>query len=170
MMKLSHRTKLCSAALIPFCLLMAATPVMAGDAKTYPGSMCVRYAGSTPSYSFSMIGNRSSSQWLYLDCPVINDSMSESLANSWIAVLDRHYSSGVRCSINSAYWNNGASSIYGWWGANKYSSGSSNAQQKLAWGGLGGSGENVHTYFSCAIPPAYSGNVSYIVNYHANED
>jgi hypothetical protein len=143
---------------------------MAGTAKTYPGSMCVRHYGSSPSYSSSMIGNPSSSQWLYLDCPTINDSMSESLRNSWVAVLDRHYSSDVHCSVHSRYWNNSTAALNGWWGGNKYSAGSGNNLQKLSWGRLSGAGDSVHTYFSCAIPPAYSGHVSYIVNYHANED
>lgn len=161
---------LCSAALMFAFLFVGPSTVMAGDAKTYPGSMCVRYSGSNPSYSYSLIGNPSSSQWLYLDCPVINDSMSEDLANSWVSILDRHYSKNVCCSINSVYWNSSAARVYGWWGGNKCSSGSGNHLQKRTWGGLGGAGENVHTYFSCKIPPTYSGHASYIVNYHANED
>ena len=96
--------------------------------------------------------------------------MSEDLNNSWVGVLDRHYSSNVRCSVNSAYWNNTADTFYGWWGANRYSSGSGNDRQKLSWGGLSGSGETVHTYFSCRIPPTYLGNRSYIISYHTNED
>jgi hypothetical protein len=169
-MKHSLTFTLCSTALISASILVGATAAMAGTAKTYPGSMCVRHSGSSPSYSSSMIGNPSSSQWLYLDCPTINDSMSESLRNSWVAVLDRHYSNSVHCSVNSVHWNNSAETIYGWWGGKKYSNGSGNSLQKLSWGGLGGAGDSVHTYFSCAIPPAYLGHVSYIVNYHANED
>ncbi len=132
--------------------------------------MCVRYSGATPIYSTSAIGNPSSTQWLYLDCPAINDSMSEDLNNSWVGVLDRHYSSNVRCSVNSAYWNNTHDKFYGWWGSNQYSDGSSNNRQALSWGSLGGSGETVHTYFSCRLPPTYSGNRSYIISYHTNED
>jgi hypothetical protein len=169
-MKQSFTLSLCSTALISASILVGATAAVAGDAKTYPGSMCVRYSGSNPSYSGSMIGNPSSSQWLYLDCPAINDSMSEQLHNSWVAVLDRHYSSDVHCSVHSRYWNNSTAALNGWWGGNKYSAGSGNNLQKLSWGRLSGAGDSVHTYFSCAIPPAYSGHVSYIVNYHANED
>ena len=169
-MKQSHTYTLYSSALMSALLLFGSAAAMAGDAKTYPGSMCVRYSGSTPSYNTSAIGNPSSSQWLYVDCPVINDEMSKDLANSWVGVLDRHYSYDANCSINSAYWNNSASAFYGWWGENKYTAGSGNNLQKLTWGALGGAGESVHTYFSCKIPPSYSGNVSYIVSYHANED
>lgn len=138
---------------------------MAADNKTYPGSSCVRYSGASPSYSFSMIGNPSSSSWTYLDCPIINDENSDT-ASAWVGVLDRHYTSNVRCALNTAYWNNSADSIYGWWGPTRYSSGSSNDRQVLSWSSQGGTGFNVHTYFSCAIPPTYSGNRSYIISYY----
>jgi hypothetical protein len=162
-------TFVASATAIMILLTIAANPVMAGDAKTYPGSMCVKYSGGNPSYNSSMIGNPNRS-YIYLDCPAINDSMSEDLNNSWVGVLDRHYSQNVRCSINSAYWNNTHDAIYGWWGSNRYSTGSSNNRQVLSWGALGGTGETVHHYFSCRIPAVYSGNRSYIISYHVNED
>jgi hypothetical protein len=158
--------------ILPASLLLALVVVQghAGDAKTYPGSMGVRYAGAYPSYHTSAIGNPSSSQWMYVDLPVINDDMNDDIKSSSVRVLDRHYTSNVRCSVNSAYWNSTAGSFYGWWGANKYSAGSSNTLQTLSTGGVSGAGSVYHQYFSCAIPPTYSGNRSYIVSYYVNED
>ena len=158
------------AMIAPLSQTLNVSPAHAADAKTYPGSLCVRTSGPTPIYSTSAIGNSSSSQWLYVTCPLINDSMGEDLHSSWVGVLDRHYSSNIRCSVNSAYWNNTHDTFYGWWGGNKYSEGSSNNRQVLSWNSLGGSGETVHTYVSCRIPPTYSSNRSYIISYHGNED
>ena len=160
---------LLSATLIPLSLALAGSTTWAADAKTYPGSMCVRWSGSSPSYNTSAIGNPSSTQWTYLDCPVINDDMGADTQSSVVRVLDRHYSSDVRCSINSAYWNNTNDQFYGWWGSNISSSGSGNDLQVLNTGGIGGSGSTVHTYFSCRIPPTYNGNRSYTISYYANE-
>ncbi|WP_320043670.1 hypothetical protein [uncultured Desulfobacter sp.] len=159
-----------AAALFSVLLLtIAINPVMAGDAKTYPGSMGVKYSGGNPSYNASMMGNPNTS-YMYVDLPAINDSMSESVKNAWVGVLDRHYDQDVRCSFNSVYWNNTNDTIYGWWGGNKYSNGSSNDRQVLSWGRVGGAGETVHHYFSCRVPANYNGNRSYIISYHVNED
>lgn len=147
---------------------LAATSVLAADVKTYPGSMGVKYSGPTPTYSSSSIGNPSSSSWMYVDLPAINDEDNDILT-SYVRVLDRHYSSEVRCSINQAYWNNSAGVMYGWWGPNVSSSGSSTSSQTLFTGALGGTGMNVHTYFSCRVPPTYSGNVSRIISYYVYE-
>lgn len=152
----------------PVLLLAGMATLQAGDAKTYPGSMGVKWSGGTPVYSTSAIGNSSSSQWLYIDLPVINDDMSNGIQSSWVKVLDRHYNSNVRCSINSAYWNNTYDQFYGSWGGNRYSTGSSNNAQTLSTGGATG-GSSRHEYFSCAIPPTYSGNRSYIISYYVNE-
>ena len=102
MLRKTMKTLVQGALTAPMFLAMLGAPAQAGDAKTYPGATCVRTSGATPSYSTAAIGNPSSSQWLYLNCPTVNDSMNENVQNSWVGVLDRHYSSNVRCSINSA--------------------------------------------------------------------
>ena len=54
-----------------FMVMTSALPALADDGKIYPGSMGVRYAGtSTPTYNCSAIGNPSANEWLYLDLPV----------------------------------------------------------------------------------------------------
>ena len=169
---MNAKSKLRQLSLVPTTLALALAINLghAGDAKVYPGSMGVRYAGANPSYNYSAIGNPSSSQWMYVDLPVINDAMNDDIKYSSVRVLDRHYSNNVRCSVNSAYWNSSSSAFYGWWGSNKYSSGSGDNLQKLSTGGVGGAGTSYHHYFSCAVPPSYAGNRSYIVSYYANED
>lgn len=140
----------------------------AADRKVYPGSMGVKFSGPTPTYNFSAIGNPSSTTWMYVDLPAINDDTTSGIDTSWVQVLDRHYTSNVRCSINSAYWNNTYDSFYGYWGPSVSSTGSSNDAQTLNTGAATG-GSTRHEYFSCAVPPSYSGNVSYLVSYMADE-
>lgn len=158
------------AATVSLVLGLASTTLQAGDAKSYPGSMGVKYAGADVVLNYSAIGNPSGSQWSYVDLPIINDDMSNDIRYSGVRVLDRHYSSNVRCSVNTAYWNNSSDTFYGWWGANVSSSGSGNDAQYLNTGGVGGKGSTTHSYFSCRIPPAYAGNRSYIISYYVNED
>ncbi|MBR9909668.1 MAG: hypothetical protein GYB33_04850 [Gammaproteobacteria bacterium] len=154
--------------LIPSLLIAGLTPAEAGDRKVYPGSMGVKYSGPNPVYAWSAIGNPSSSSWMYVDLPVINDDTTSGIDYTRVDVLDRHYSSNVRCSINTAYWNNTYDTMYGYWGPNKYSTGSSNNAQYL-YTGSASHGSTRHEYFSCAIPPTYSGNRSYIVSYTVSE-
>jgi hypothetical protein len=170
-MKLSFTYVLCSAALISAPLLFGTKTVLAGDAKTYPGSMCTRYAGSQPSYHYSFIGNPSDSQWLYLDCPVINDSMVHDLARSWVATIDRNHRRGhdITCTVVTAYWRDDAPHLVVWLGETKNSDTQGDGLSRLDTGRVGGAGEDVHTYFSCKIPPTYYGHLSHIVNYFAHE-
>lgn len=149
-------------------MAMCASASIASDGKIYPGSMCVRYAGtSTPSYNNSAIGNPSSTSWLYLDCPAIHDTVSGNVKEGWVRMIDRHYSSDVKCSLNSIY--RSGNSFWGWWTSNKNSSGSGVNPQHVSYGGIGASSQ-AHYYYSCQIPPSYSGNVSYIISYYVEED
>ena len=53
-------------------VVLSAVQVHASDGKNYPGSLCVRWSGtSTPVYNFSAIGNPSATTELRLDCPVV---------------------------------------------------------------------------------------------------
>ncbi len=150
---------------VPFAVGAFSIPVNA-DQKVYPGAMGVKFSGATPTYYFSTIGN-SSTTTMYIDLPAVNDTNSD-VESSWVRVLDRHYSSGVSCSLNTAYWNNTYDTFYGSWGAAVVSSGSSDDVQVLNTGTANGSAER-HIYFSCSIPAAYSGNLSRIVSYSVDE-
>ncbi|GAA3961110.1 hypothetical protein [Allohahella marinimesophila] len=152
----------------PLVTAVGVSPAYAADAKVYPGSMAVKYSGPTPTYSWGMINNPSSSSWMYVDLPVINDDTGSGIDLSWVQVLDRHYSSDVRCSIITVYWNNSADAIYGYFGPNRYSTGSSNNSQTL-YTGSATHGSSRHEYFSCAVPPSYAGQTSSIVSYYVSE-
>jgi hypothetical protein len=148
-------------------LLIGAAPVWAGDGKIYPGSMCVRYAGtSTPTYNNSAIGNPSGNSWLYLDCPAIHDTIGRSIKKGWVRMIDQHYNSNIRCNLNSILRN--GSVFWGWWTPNKSSAGSGVNPQHITYGGIGAN-TLAHYYYSCRIPPRYSGNTSYITSYYVEE-
>jgi len=149
-------------------ITLTAGVAQAGDAKVYPGEMGIKWSGPTPVYNTGAIGNSSSSSWMYVDLPVINDDTGSGIDSTWVKVLDRHYNSDVRCKIVTAYWNNTADAFYGYFGPNRYSSGSSTNAQTL-YPGSASHGSTRHEYFSCAIPPTYSGNRSYIISYQVSE-
>ena len=150
-----------------FMVIAGALPALADDGKVYPGSMGVRYAGtSTPCLNYSAIGNPSANQWLYLDLPVIRDA-SPGISTSWVQVIDRHYSANIRCQLYSMY--RCGCSYCGWIGPERYSSGSACTRQVLNTGGVG-SNSISHYYFSCKIPPKYNNNKSYIISYYVREN
>lgn len=167
-MKSRYASKSAKALLVAPLVLTLATVVHAGDRKVYPGNMAITWSGAAPAFYYGTVSNPSSTSWMYVDLPVINDDTTSGIDISLVKVLDRHYSSDVRCSINTAYWNSSAGSIYGYWGPNKYSSGSSNVEQTLNTGAAS-HGSTRHEYFSCAIPPTYSGNRSHIISYTVEE-
>jgi hypothetical protein len=132
------------------------------DTKIYPGSMCVRWNASqpVPTLNFSSINNPSSTAWLNVDCPFINNGLKTSSA--WVKVIDQNYNLNVSCSQNNAYLYQ--TTWYGWWGARRSSSGTNAAAQHLSWGVLGNN-KLSHGYLSCSIPPVFSGKRSAIVSY-----
>lgn len=137
------------------------------DQKIYPGSMGVKFSGATPSYYFSSIANPSTTTTMYLDLPVVNDT-NTAIESSWVNVLDRHGTAGVSCALNTVYWNNTHDTFFGSWGAKHTSINFGNDVQTLNTGTLPG-GVARHIYFSCEIPPAYSGKLSHIVSYSVDE-
>lgn len=151
-----------------FMIIAGALPALAADGKIYPGSMGIRYSGtSTPCLQCGAIGNPSTSSWFYLDLPVIHDSIYGNINKSWVRVTDRHYSSNIRCSLCNRY-----RCGYGWCGCfspTVFSSGSGRHEQRLITGRLSGNTTS-HYYFSCDIPPRYNNNTSYINSYYVEED
>lgn len=149
--------------------LFGVSQVQAIDGKNYPGSMCGLHYGNTSTTSGGAIGNWSTTAWLYVDCPVVKDSIDYSISSGFVRVTDRNPTAyaDVSCALNSLY--QGGSSFSGWWSAYKYSAGSSTAVQTLSFPGLSANA-NAHYYYSCAIPPAYGTAVSYIDTYRVNEN
>ena len=151
-----------------FTLSFLSTKASAQDYKTYPGSMCVKWQGPEPTISFSSILNPSSSEYLYVDCPLIVDVTDGHVSLPYVVLLDQHYSKDVRCSINSAQRKN--STWYGYWGSNQFSEGNSTNKQEFLWYKHSKAGDYGIYYFSCRIPPTYNGNKSAIISYGAGEE
>ena len=149
-----------------FMVIAGALPALAADGKVYPGSMGVRYAGtSTPTYNFSAIGNPSANQWLYLDLPAIHDASN--INSSWVRVIDQHYSANIGCRLFSVY--RCGCGYCGWTSQYKESQGSGCNAQVLSAGAVGANSIS-HYYFSCKIPPKYNNNTSYIISYKVKEN
>ena len=154
--------------LLAFAVLavMGLSTAQAGDAKVYPGSMGVRWAGTNPpSFLYSAIGNPSATSWLYVDLPIINDS-DNGISRGWVRAIDMNPSYDVTCSLNSMY--RYGPDWYGWWTPTKSTAGSASYAQILEFGSLGGSGI-AHYYYTVKIPPKYGANISYITSYRAEE-
>jgi hypothetical protein len=161
--------KSAKAALAAFVLAtLGATQAHAVDGKNYPGSMCVPWgANRTPTYYYSAIGNPSTSTDLLLDCPIVRDSITNTIQSGWVKAIDQHYYDNVSCRLDSIYFSGGAA--WGWSSPTLSSSGSSGNPQHLAFGGVGAN-NTAHYYYSCRIPPTFNGNVSSITSYQVNEN
>ena len=147
---------------------------MAGQ-TILPGSACVKWNSTDPepSLSSSEIRNPSSSRWLRLDCPVVRTDFDGFLHDagvegSWVRVVDKHYSGNARCRLVSYSHNTNGTTSY-WATSTRYSAGSGNHAQVLNTGSLNGENGASHLYFSCHIPPAYSGNYSSLATYYVNQ-
>ena len=149
-------------------LSLVTTTTFAGDGKLYPGAMGIRWNSSDPfpALNSSMIQNPSSTQWLRLDLPVVHAVMGNSIKKGWVKAVDRSYNKNVRCKLVSVYRN--GSSFWGWSTGFKYTGGSGSGPQTLNFGNVGAN-SSCHYYFSCHIPPTYSGNKSGIVSYYVEE-
>ena len=137
------------------------------DGKIYPGSNCVRYAGSSSViYNFSAIGNNSTTQALFLDCPGVKDATS--IHHGWVRGQDRHDTQNIRCQLFSVY-RNAAGGFVGWWSPVGQSVGSVVAVQQWNYGAVNGNGSS-HYYYSCQIPPKVGANASWIDTYSITEN
>ncbi len=167
----------------------AVTPTLAGDGKAYPGSLCVPWGDNRdPEYFASAIGNRSTTDWLYLDCPAVKDQIGEVVVDGWVRMIDHNYDDDIYCTLVHAVYdvNKWLEKRYGdktEHGRRTSSSGSSTSIQHkyfpaepLPSFGVGvihygvSLSDESHVYFSCAIPPTYQGKVSYITSYYVEED
>lgn len=149
-------------------LVFGADAAHAGDGKLYPGSLCVRWSGGTVVYNWSMIGNAHATSALKIDCPVVRDIMGGDIDDGVVRAIDRHFSEDVRCNLVSVYVNsNGGFSF--WSSGNKETEGTSVAPKEIPFGSVG-AGSKSHYYYSCRIPPRYSGHTSYLISYRVDED
>ena len=147
---------------------------MAGQALL-PASACVKWNSSDPepSLAYGELRNPSSTRWLRVDCPVMRTDFDGFLHDagvegSWIRMVDKHYNSNGNCRLVSYSHNTNSTTSY-WATGLRSTSGSGNHAQVLNTGSLGGENSSSHLYFSCRIPPSYSGNYSSIVSHYVNQ-
>lgn len=143
--------------------------------ENHPGSMCVKWTPSDPEpyLNASRIYNASSTTWLRLDCPVVHSDFDGFLHNgaidsSWVTMIDQNYSLNGSCSLVSFTQHPMPSSYSAIWAAPAaFTSGSDARPQYLGTGSQNGEDYYSHYYFSCHVPPSYSGNSSGLVTYNA---
>jgi hypothetical protein len=134
----------------------------------YPGESCVNRTPTVDPYYFSgAIGNPSTTEWLYVDCPM---DRATAYDTGTVDVIDQNGYSGydVSCAQVGVHWNYNTASYYT--GGTKNSSGVGTQKQTLSFAVATGAYPTVY-YYSCAIPPAYGGNKSksYIETYSTSE-
>ena len=143
----------------------------AEDTKTYPASMCVKWStGGVPVYSYSTLGNSSSTAVLRVDCPVLNDQGGLVDSGSWVKAKDRHATQAIECELWRIYANDEDGGLSGWSTGAVATAGSENLWRFMNFGAIGGLAfAGPHLYYSCSIPPAADGQVSFIANYGVRE-
>jgi len=164
-MKLSLKTTLTTSVLFLLISQMNMASA-AADAETYPGSMCKRWGGSnSPTYSFSGMGNNSTSQYMYVDCPIVKkDALNQGSIKYVTVRLKEDANNRVRCSVQSRSFDYSGYKWGGWGTANKYSN---------LYSGMVFSNVSVRNYqnlyLSCRLPKK-NGNPAYIVSYTVQID
>jgi len=140
----------------------------ASDGKVYPGSMAKTISGlePIPALNYGSVANPSTTRFLNVELPAIHDNIDYSIRSGWVDVVDRHPFYNVRIKLQTVH--RDGSSVYGWWGPNKYSSGSGSNKQRLSVPGLYRKSFS-HYYYSASIPPAYNGVRSTIISYKISE-
>jgi len=170
-MKMTAKTLAIGAIMVLGATNVVPTHAIDDDAKVYPGAMCVRFSGAigdNTTLSFSAIGNPSTTATLRVDCPVINDEDGDGTLQAWFRAIDQSYTADVSCSVNSFY--RSGSSWLGWWTPSRPTAGAGTHVQHISFPEDLGANSVSHYYFSCRIPPRYSGHISYITSYKVEED
>ncbi len=149
-------------------LVRAASPRIQLFTHFYLGESCVNRSPTVTPYYFSgAIGNPSTTEWLYLDCP-----MDRAIAydTGWVDVIDQNGYTGSRrelrpgrCALELQH-----GDVLHRWHEEQQRLGTQ--KQSLSFGVATGAYPTVY-YYSCGIPPAYGGNKakSYIETYSVSE-
>jgi hypothetical protein len=150
--------------------ILGVTPADAAeDGKNYPGSMCIRWSGGSPSYAYSSIGNPSAASDLKVDCPVVKDGIAENIKSGWVRVTDRHTTRNISCTLVSVYRADNGAVVDEPFGPVESTRGGDNfVVEQLEFGGLA-TNPLAHYYYSCTIPPAQGGRISQIHTYQVHE-
>jgi len=150
---------------------LGAAPVHASTDLTFPGNQCSA-APDSPSPAIaspdgSNIGNPSSTQWLYVICPLIAQPFAAPINWGVVALIHAAPQSlgGMGCVLHSV--NSPAYGTTTGWTQYQGATTTSLTQQWLHFGSLPG---NDHYYYVCYIPPKYNGVMSSINAYRINEN
>jgi hypothetical protein len=154
--------------LVLFACIAAPTAHAVSFGYYYPGESCVNRSPTIAPYYFSgAIGNPSTTEWLYVDCPM---DRATTYDTGTVDVIDQNgYTSyDVSCAQVGVHWNYNTATYYT--GGTRNSSGVGTQKQTLSFAAAPGAFPSVY-YYSCAIPPAYGGNKakSYIETYSVSE-
>jgi hypothetical protein len=157
---------------------IVASPAQAEDGKLYPGSMCVRFAGSTavlPTLDSSRLFNPATTV-LSLDCPVVHDSINESIQDGYVDVIDQNFAGNASgdgnvqvcanlVSVSQAF----SSTLTVRSAGRKCTIGANSVSQRLTFGGISAN-SNAHYFYSVTIPPTFNGARSSIISYKVDEN
>jgi hypothetical protein len=150
-------------------IITVGAPQAYADSPVYPGEMCLKWSGAgIPKYYYGGIGNASTTDWLYLDCPLVNDWYNHgAIEIATMTYRDLHPSADISCTLYNVinYGSNGAYIICS--SGPLSSSGSSYEPFNFRFAPVPEADVWVDAvnYISCAIPPSYSGYRSYILDY-----
>jgi hypothetical protein len=90
-------------AALAFITTVGAPRAYADSLMVHPGEMCFRWSGAgTPKYYYGGIGNASTTDWLYLDCPLVRSWDSRGYIADREATLhyrDLHPSADITCTL-----------------------------------------------------------------------
>ncbi len=144
----------------------------AASYTVYPGNMCVKLdGGANITRTYGSVENHSPTQWLYMDCNVVNDIYSN-IASGWIRTTDRHPSAEIWCTLFQLVRRPQDSTIY-FVASNSHTGGETNRVQTLYYDRVDPSvtvGSTSHNFYTCYIPPTYNGLVSGIHDYSFIEE
>ena len=158
--------------------ILGVSQAQALDGKSYPGSMCVRFAGSTnilPALSLSRLFNPANTI-LRLDCPVVHDSIAGSIQSGFVDVIDQNFNGDAFNNQNSQVCVNLNSVSQALTStltirstATRCTTGATSVSKRLFVGGLPAN-SNAHYFYSVTLPPAFSGFQSAIISYRVDEN
>ena len=151
---------------------------MIREGKIYPGSMAVRLDPSDPIpyYHYGTVENPSTTNWLDLILPAVNDHLAVRIRKGLVRVIDGHPFRDIQCALNSRFRYGGY--YAGWWGRYETNKREDDPEwvpagwhQQDIWFGRMGSSDAAHYYFHCRLPPidVFTGIRSAVITYYLEE-
>ncbi len=158
--------------------LFGSPAAQASDDKIYPGSMCVRFSGSTavlPTLADSRLFNPATTV-LRMDCPVVHDSINSGIQSGYVDVIDRNFAGDNSNDANTQVCaelisiSQALSSVITFRSTGRRcTTGASSVSKRLSFGSLAAN-SNAYYYYSVSLPPTFNGQQSAIIAYRVNEN